>query len=191
MRKNVKLTSKKSEPKPKSGGNFFFVEDQGEGAARVAVIVLKLVEIVLTTVYALCLGIFAPLIIWLGAEEVETAYGITAGIWFGSSIVYIIGLFTVMLGHSKTASVMHALASVGTLITYQRYRRLFADIPDSSGPTGLYMPCLFITLATVFIMLLINVPKWMDRRIQKLNEKAPSILGDEDQNEHKERNNLI
>lgn len=183
MRKQVKITSKKPDnnKKPERKSAFFLVEDQGEGAARIAVIVLKLVEIVLTTIYALCLGIFAPLVIWFGAEEVEAAYGITAGIWFGSSVVYIIGLFTVMLGHSKTASVMHALASVGTLVTYQRYKGLFADVSNSSGPTGLYMPCLFITLATVFIMLLINVPKWIDKRIKKLNEKAPSIFGDEEQ----------
>ena len=43
---------------------------------------------------------------------------------------------------------------------------------------GLYMPCLFITVMTIVIMLLINLPKWIDKRVQKANEQAPSILED-------------
>ena len=43
----------------------------------------------------------------------------------------------------------------------------------------LYMPSLLITFFSIAIMLVVNIPKWVDRRIEKENEVAPSILGDE------------
>lgn len=33
-------------------------------------------------------------------------------------------------------------------------------------------------IETKLIMLLINLPKWIDKHVQKVNEQAPSILGD-------------
>ena len=177
MGKKIKSTQKKTPP-PKER-YFLFVKDQGEGAAGVAVIVLKFAEIALTTIFALCLGIFAPIIIWTG-EEAELFVGNpTLVLWFISSILYIIGLFVVMLGYSKAACAIHIAAAVGTLLTYSGFRELFKEIPNEYGPSGLYMPCLFITVLTVIIMFLINFPKWLDKQLEQENAAAPSILGGE------------
>ncbi len=157
---------------------FFFVKDQGTGAGRVAVIVLKVLELILTTIFAAVLGIFAPLCIWYGdfvAEEM--ASDPSAGWWLASSIAYILGLFFVMLGKAKIATVIHVIAAIGTLVTYSYYTKLFEGY-EGTGPTVLYMPSLFITVITIVIMLIINVPKWIDKHIEKMNEEAPSILGD-------------
>ncbi|MGN0679454.1 MAG: hypothetical protein ACI4JS_07320 [Oscillospiraceae bacterium] len=175
------MGKKKSTNKPqkKKDTYFFFVKDQGEGAAKVAVIVLKLAEIALTTIFALCLGIFAPIIIWTG-EDAEIVAGNPALIlWFASSILYIIGMFVVMLGHSKSAAAIHIAAALGTLLTYSSFKKMFEEIPNTYGPSGLYMPCLFITILTVIIMFLINFPKWLDKQIEQENAVAPSILGGE------------
>lgn len=163
----------------KKGSFFFFGNDQGEGWARVAVIILKLAEIALTTIYALCLGVFAPIILWTGEDAELFSDNPALVLWFISSIIYIIGMFVVMLGHSKTASVIHTIAFIGTLVTYSCFSKLYADIPDSRGPSELYMPCLFIFVITVFIMLLINVPKWIRMRIVEETSAAPSVLGGE------------
>lgn len=172
--KNVKTTKKADE----KGGFIFLVKDQGEGAGKVAVIILKVIELILTTIFAVVLGIFAPLCIWHGdIVEAEVASDPSAVWWLISSIIYIVGLFFVMLGHSKIAVFIHAAAAAGTLITYHFYTRLFEGF-ESNGPTALYMPCLFITVATIGIMLIINVPKWIDKHTRKENEEAPSILGD-------------
>lgn len=175
------MGKKKQSKKPQKAKDsyFFFVKDQGEGAAKVAVIVLKLAEIALTTIFALCLGIFAPIIIWTGEEAEVFAGDPTLVLWFISSILYIIGLFVVMLGHSKSACAVHIAAAVGTLLTYGGFRELFKEIPDEYGPSGLYMPCLFITVLTIIIMFLINFPKWLDRQLEQENAAAPSILGGE------------
>ncbi len=174
-----KRSSEKSAPPKKKDSYFFLVKDQGEGAARIAIIVLKLAEIALTTIFALCLGIFAPIIIWTGEDAEIVAGNPALGLWFGSSILYIIGMFAVMLGHSKSATVIHIAATIGTLLTYSSFTKLFEEIPDTRGPSGLYMPCLFITILTIIIMFLINFPKWLNKQIEQENAAAPSILGGE------------
>ena len=172
--KNAKAPQKKEEKK----GFVFFVKDQGQGSGKVAVIILKVIELILTTIFALVLGIFAPLYIRYGDFAVaEIASDPSITWWFISSIVYIIGLFFVMGGHSKIATVIHVAAAAGTLTAYHFNMKLFAA-SDSSGPVPLYMPSLFITVATVGIMLIINVPKWIEKHEEKANEEAPSILGD-------------
>ena len=182
MKKQVKLPPPKNAKKPQlkeeKEGFVFFIKDQGQGAGKVAVIILKVIELILTTIFALVLGIFAPLCIWFGdIVEAEVAADPSALWWMISSIVYIVGLFFVMFGHSRIATVIHIAAAAGTLITYSYYMKLFEGY-ESNGPTVLYMPSLFITVATVGIMLIINIPKWIDKHTQKVHEVAPSILGD-------------
>ena len=182
MGKHVKLPPPKNAKNPPKEeikeGFVFFVKDQGQGAGKVVVIILKVIELILTTIFALVLGIFAPLCIWYGdIVEAEVASDPSAVWWMISSIIYIIGLFFVMFGHSKIATVIHIAAAAGTLTTYHYYLQLFEGY-DSNGPTVLYMPSIFITVVTIGIMLIINIPKWIDKHTQKANEVAPSILGD-------------
>ena len=190
MKKQVKLpppkNAKKPQQKEEKEGFVFFVKDQGQGAGKVAVVILKVIELILTTIFALVMGIFAPLSIWYGdifdAEMV--AYPLIGALlmwWLISSIVYIIGLFFVMSGHSKIATVIHVIAAAGTLTAYHfnmQLNMLLFDDTNGSGPIPLYMPSLFITVATIGIMLIINVPKWIEKHEEKANEEAPSILED-------------
>lgn len=178
MGKNVKLSSKKKdENKAEKDEFFFFVRDQGTGAARVVVIILKVLELIMTTIFGLCLGIFGPLAI-RAMDDLGISGDPSSIYWLVTSILYIIGLFILMLGHSRIATVVHVIASVGTFLTYSAYMRMFSDVETTKGPTGLYMPCLFITVMTIAVMLLINLPKWIEKRVRKANEQAPSILDD-------------
>lgn len=182
MGKHVKLpppkNAKKSQKAEEKGGFIFFVKDQGEGAGKVAVIILKVIELILTTIFAVVLGIFVPLCIWNGdIVDAEVAADPSAVWWLISSILYIIGLFVLMFGHSKIATCIHLAAAAGTLTTYHFYIELM-DGFEGNGPTALYMPSLFITVLTVAIMLIINIPKWIQKRVERDNEVAPSILGD-------------
>ena len=157
---------------------YLFIKDQGKGAARVIVIILKITSLVLTTIYALVMGVFAPLCIWYGdIADPEIAASPAIMFWLIAAIIYLIGTFVLMMGHSKIASVIHTLGAVGTLITYYL---LFPFFPEGGGPSGLYMPCLFIMVISVIIMMLINVPKWLDKRTARNNEKAPSIIEEDE-----------
>lgn len=175
MRKNVKLSNKKAAKAPEKEPFYFFVKDQGEGAARVIVIVLKIVELILTSIFALCLGVFGSIIMML---EIQTA---AMYMWLISSAVYVIGTFVVMLGHSKIALCIHGAAAVGTVVTYYLFQVMFSQIPENNGPSVLYMPCIFITIITFVIMLLINLPKWLEKQAAKAREIAPSILSKDEE----------
>lgn len=179
MRKQVNLKSKKSQDKkPPKETFFFFVKDQGEGAARVVVIILKVLELILTTIYGLVLGIFAPLIIRGSSDLVdpEICQSPAIIVWLAASILYIIGMFTVMLGKSKIATGIHLAALVGTLVANQIFAVLFRDFVGGNPLSGLYLPCVFITILTMAIMLIINIPKVLDAKVQKENAAAPSIF---------------
>lgn len=175
------MGNKGKKQKKKSGilGTFSFFEKEKPLEKYLPVIMLlRVLAVILTAIFALCLGIFAPLCIMLGIEDPEYAGDISTTFWLISSILYTLGIFVLMLGNTKIAAVIHAVASAGTLVTFFRYMELFKDVPDNNGPVGLYMPCLAITALTVTITLLTNVPKWRIEQKRKQNEKAPSILGD-------------
>lgn len=178
--KNVRLSNKKQKRKPEKEKFYFFVKDQGEGAARVIVIILKILELIITSIFALCLGIFAPITILADLDITDPISQTAAVLWMVTSVVYIIGTFVVMLGHSKIASGIHLLGAAGTLVTYYNYMIMFADIPDNNGPSVLYLPCLFLTVLTLVIMLLINLPKWLEKRAAREQAVAPSILADDE-----------
>lgn len=175
------MGNKGKKQKRKSGilGTFSFFEKEKPLEKYLSVIMLlRILAVILTAIFALCLGIFAPLCIMLGIEDPEYAGDISTTFWLISSILYTLGIFVLMLGNTKIAAVIHVVASAGTLVTFFRYMELFKDVPDNNGPVGLYMPCLAITALTVTITLLTNVPKWRAEQKRKQNEKAPSILGD-------------
>lgn len=179
MAKNIKLNNKiPSVKKEEKESFFFFVRDQGEGAIRIIVIILKVLELILTTIFGVVLGIFGPMVI-RGLDIQGVSEDPSSIYWIVTSGLYIVGLFILMLGHSKIATVVHIIASVGTFVTHFAYLNVFRD--QQNGLMGLYMPCLFITVITVVIMLLINLPKWIDRRVSRANEQAPSILDDKDE----------
>lgn len=177
MRKNIKLNKKPEQPAPKES-RFFFVKDQGTGAVRILIIIFKLIELFMTTVYGVCLGVFAPLALWFGAEP-DVNYTAPAVLWLVSSLFYIVGLFVLIFAKEKPASVLHGIAAVLTIATYGSFRSVLREY-GANGPAGLFMPCLIITALTVTILLLVNVPEWTRRYIEKRDEKAPSILGERD-----------
>ena len=179
MGKHIKLNKKESTEKKHRDTHFFFVKDQGEGAVRVLIIIFKLLEIILTTILAVCVGIIAPLILMLGEPD-EINYAAAAVPWIISSVLYIIGLFLMIFNLSKVGTGVHIAAAVGTLVTYGSFHAILRSYPELQGPVHLYMPCLLITALSAAIMLMINVPIWWNNYIKKQNEKAPSILGDDD-----------
>lgn len=175
MEKNVKKEKKINKFKQTFA---IFEKEKPDDKYLPVIVMLRGFDVVLTSIFALFLGVFVPLCIMIGTEDPEYAGDISTIVWLISSALYTFGIFVLMLGNSKTAVVIHCVAAVGTLITFFRYMELFKDDPDSIGPVGYYMPCLAITVLTVIICLLTNVPRWRRARKRKQNEKAPSILDD-------------
>lgn len=180
MGKQIKLNKKTvSTPKKRRDTHFFFVKDQGEGAVRVLIIIFKLLEIILTTILSVCLGIIAPLVLMLGDPD-EINYAAASIPWIISSVLYIIGLFMMIFNLSKVGAGVHLAAAVSTLVTYNNFRAILKGYDDLQAPEHLYMPCLLITALSIAIMLMVDLPIWWENYNKKQNEKAPSILGDDD-----------
>ncbi len=186
MRKNITLkkATEQKDKKPEKETFFFFVKDQGKGAAKVIIIILKLIEIAMTTIFGLCLGVLAPLSILFEPDNFVVSYTVPAVLWLASSVLYIAGLFFLMGGRSKTALGIHTAAAAGSFATFESYRQVLKGY-NVTGPTELFMPCIFITMITLAVMLILNVPVWFAKYEEKQNAKAPSIL-DAPDNSHKD-----
>lgn len=164
--------------KTEKTGFLFFVPDQGEGAAKGVVIAAKILMLIITTIFAVVLGIFGPIIIWTPDMQSDVADNPAVLMWFISSCIYIVGTFVVMLGHSRTAAAIDTAAAICSLVTYYLFET--SKVQDTgSTPTPLYMPCLALTVLAVVIAMLIHFPKWLDKKAAQDNEKAPSILGED------------
>lgn len=142
------------------------------------IMLLRGIDVVLTSIFALLIGTFAPLCIMLGTDDTAISGDYSTILWLISSALYTFGIFVLMLGNTKTAAVIHTVAAIGTLITFFRYLELFKNYEDSTGPIGYYLPCLGIAVLTITITLLTNVPKWRRAKKRRENEKSPSILDD-------------
>lgn len=177
-----KSTAKNSTRKPAKSGEGFvlFVGDQGEGAARIIVIVLKIIMLIITTICALVFGVLGPIVVWTSDFDPSISENPAVLTWLITSCIYIIGTFIIMMGHSRIAAVTDIIAAVGSLVTYFLFVTGSADPDISVGPTTLYMPCLSLTVLAVVIAMLINIPKWLDKKAAQAKEKAPSIIQEED-----------
>lgn len=177
-------SKKKTQSAKKKHSEFlFFVPDQGEGMAKGVVIALKVLMLIITTISCLVFGVIGPVVIWNTESYPDSIASNPAVLtWLISSCIYIVGTFAIMLGHSKIASVIDIAAMLGSLVTYYLFVSLAADPELSVGPTPLYMPSISLTVIAIVIALLINLPKWLDKKAVQANEKAPSILLDDDDN---------
>lgn len=172
-----------SKKKKKHEDFMFFVPDQGEGAAKYIVIALKVLMLIGTSIGALCFGIMGPIAIWIGEYDPSVTGNPAILTWLITSCIYIVGTFVIMLGHSRIAAIIDCAAATGSLATYYLFVTNAADPELSVGPTTLYMPCIALTVLAVVIAMLINIPKWLDRKAAEARAQAPSILSHDDDNE--------
>ena len=189
MAKNIKLNTKK---KTEADGRFyikggFFHRFTVTRTTNVVVMILQVLSLAATAIFALCLGVLGSLSMM--AEGTDWAMSSIAGyigtaltLWLISSIVYVIGTLILFLGFSRIASGIHTAALVMTLVMYYLYdlAAKTANL-DTLGPAVLYMPCIFIAIITIMIALVVNFPLWLDKKEEKDKEIAPSILAKDEQ----------
>ncbi len=192
MAKNYKLDSKnKIKNKDTADGMFtvntgFFKRYVVSRQAGVVIMILEVLSLILTSIFALCLGVLGALSTMSqgfdGMVSSVQGYIQTAvTLWMVSSVVYVIGTIVLFLGFSRIASIIHGAAMVMTIVMYALFRIANDNlgIDGNAGPAMLYMPCIFITLISVGVALIVYIPRWLDKRIERENAQAPSILVEE------------
>lgn len=166
---------------------------------KIAINILKGLEIVLTAIWGIFLGVLAPLAIMYGDMVDESiANHFIVRVWLVNSVLcYFVGTIIVMLGLYKIALGFHTVGLITSLVIYGVFEDIFNN-PEfqnssikASNPAFLYMPVMFITLATLAITIIANYKKITAKLLESNNKKyeaAPSVLGGEyktDKPEHK------
>ena len=180
----VKLSmkdKKNASYKEESWGGLFY-RYQCSKMTGVVIMILEIVGLILTSIFGLCFGILVPVLNWFGDLDLEIAGHPVFVVWLITSIVYIIGTFILVLGKARVAAITHGIAMIGSFVMYYMFLKLNEQYGAdyTAGPTGLYMPCIFITIISAVVVMLIYIPKWIEKKAEKDREQAPSILADDD-----------
>ena len=153
---------------------------------KIIKIILKIFMLILTAIWGIGCGVLFPVFIMTsdGIVDATIANDPVIIIWLVTAIIgYIIPALLVMAKFCKTASAMSLAGFVGILVVYSRFAELYKYTEGSSGPSELYLPCMFITIIIMIIAVLENmhiIKEKLEKREEEKNAVAPSILDRDD-----------
>ena len=197
MAKHYKLSSKKKE----ADGRFYiscglFYRYTATKPCGIVILILEILAIVLTSVFALCLGVFGSIFMGsmydftitddMSQSTIDFVNKIAGYIdpanilWLVSSIVYIVGTLVLVLGFSRIAASIHACATAMTITSYSFFMSAHELMGSEKSPAGIMLPCIFITVVSIATVILVHFPKWIDQKNERDNAVAPSILSDKE-----------
>lgn len=151
---------------------------------KIAINILKVLEIIMSAIWGIIFGILAPLsLMYGGIADEAIADHFVLKLWLINSIVcYIIGTIILMLGAYKTALGFHAAGLIVSIVIYGIFQGMFESQAAASNPAQLYMPIIFLTFITLAINIIANFKK-ITAKLSQSNDKkyeaAPSVLGGE------------
>lgn len=168
-----------------------YISSKGTG---IAVLILELLSLALTSIFSICIGIFGAS---FQAAQYETDFAqldasqtfavrianlVIPGnyLWLISSIIFVVGTLVLVLGFSKISSLIHGAATVCLIIGYNMIMEAHELVGTEADPGSIMLPNIFIFIITVVIALLVNFPKWLDKKHERDNAVAPSILSDKE-----------
>ncbi len=150
-------------------------------------IILKVIMLILTAIWGIGCGILFPALMYDTGDDfvsAEIANNPVLIIWLITAIIgYVIPACLVMCKLYKTAASLSLSGFVGILIVYSKFADIYSHIEESTGPSGLYLPCIFITIIILAIAVLENtdkISKKLEQHNNSKNAEAPSIFGDND-----------
>lgn len=147
---------------------------------KVVINILKAIELILTAIWGVVFGIFAPLSLISGGEPISEHY--ILWVWLINSVVcYLVGTIIVMMKHYKVALCFHTVGLAASIFIYGVFSSIF-DGANAQNPAQLYMPSIgifFVTLAIAVIANYDKINRLLSTKKEKQYEAAPSILGGE------------
>lgn len=196
MAKHYKLNTKKKNEADnrfsvKCGLFHRYISSKGTG---IAVLILELLSLALTSIFSLCIGVFGAS---FQASQYATDFSnltdatdyvlrianlVIPGnyLWLISSIIFVVGTLALVLGFAKITCLIHGAATVCLMIGYNMIMQAHELVGTQADPGSIMLPNIFIFIITVVIALLVNFPKWLDKKHERDNAVAPSILSDKE-----------
>ena len=168
-----------------------YISSKGTG---IAILILELLSLVLTSIFSICIGIFGASFM---ASQYATDFAdltdatdyvlkianlvITGNyLWLAASVVFLAGTLVLVLGFSRISCIIHGAATVCLMIGYNMIMEANAIYGTEADPGSIMLPNIFIFIITVVIALLVNFPKWLDKKHERDNAVAPSILSEKE-----------
>ena len=150
---------------------------------KIVINILKVIELILTAIWGVVFGIFAPLsVMYSGIVDETISQHYIMWVWLINSVVcYLVGTIIVMMRHYKVALCFHTAGMAVSIFIYG----VFSDICLEAGiqnPAQIYMPVIaifFVTLAIAVIANFKDINRMLSTKKEKKYEPAPSILGGE------------
>lgn len=148
---------------------------------KIAINILKVIEIIITAIWGIVFGIFTPLTLMYGdivPKDIADHY--ILWVWVINSVLcYCAGTIIVMFNRYKTALCFHAAGVIVSLFIYGTFRDIYEGV-NAQNPSVLYMPVIFVAFVTLAIAVIANFKK-INMRLSSAKEKkyeaAPSVLG--------------
>ena len=151
---------------------------------KIAINILKVIELIITAIWGVICGILAPLSLMnsgIVAESISGHY--ILWVWLINSVVcYLGGTVIVMLKYYKTALCFHTLGMAVSIFIYGVFNSTFEGVNAQQNPAMLYMPVIslfFFTLAIAVIANFKEINRILSAKTEKKYEPAPSVLGGE------------
>jgi len=140
-------------------------------------IILKILIILLASVWGVFFGILTPIIIMGGDLPIANHYILKVWI-IAAAAGYFMPCFLAMLGKAKTAAVFSAAGTAMTLYLHTVMSSMFnPEDLDKIDASFMYLPQIFMTVLTILYIFVIN-PHYLSGRNKKINAPAPSIFDD-------------
>ena len=155
---------------------------------KVLSIILKVVETGIVCIWGVVVGIFFPVcIIAFGSEIVPSDIAARTDImivWLCVAFFgYVLPAALIFGKHYRIAAGFSAAGLIGIFVLNGMFDDLYSHVEGSSGPDNLYLPLIFATILVIFILAVeerANIAKLFADSKAKKEEKAPSILADDD-----------
>lgn len=149
---------------------------------RAARIILKILILFLTSTWGLIFGIFSPLLM-MNYDVVD--YSLSEHpvfiLWLIMGISgYIVPCVFVMLKLYKLSCVFSVSGTIMVFVIHSTFLNMKAGNVETS-PSFMYLPQILMTILVIIFAVMENFKQIMEifsRREEKLNAKAPSILGE-------------
>lgn len=155
---------------------------------KILSVILKIIETCIVCIWGFAVGIFFPVVILSGGEEIVAADIANSTdifvVWLITAIAgYILSAALIFCKHYRIAAILSVLGLIGVLYVNFRFTSLYVNTPDSNGPDELYLPLIFATLLDIFILAIEErgrIAAYFEGKKEQKEEKAPSILGDDE-----------
>ncbi|MDR2531376.1 MAG: hypothetical protein LBC82_00830 [Oscillospiraceae bacterium] len=140
---------------------------------KAAKITVRVLVILLTSVWGFFFGILAPIVLMNGDLEVSSHY--IMKVWLVAAIAgYFVPCFLIMLGRAKIAA---CFAIAGTALTL--FIHVILEPITVENASFMYLPQIFITILIILYVFITNphyISDIKQKRYERLNAPAPSIL---------------